>query len=473
MTATGGRELAGIGVSPGAVVGPVARFVRAVPEPPPAGPAPVDAEAEGARLAAALDETAADLDRRAEAADGAAAEVLAATALMAGDPGLAAEAAALVAGGSPAARAVWDAFAGYRGVLEAAGGYLGARVADLDDVRDRVVARLLGRPVPGLPDPGHPYVLVARDLAPADTATLRAETVHAIVTAEGGPTSHTAILAAALGIPAVVACPGALDLVEGALVAVDGAAGTVVVEPDESTVESVRAVAAARSARGGVRDGRWADRRRAPGPAARQRRGRGRDGGRAGGRRRGRRAVPHRVPLPRPGLGARPGRAAGGVPGGLRARRRPQGGAADAGRGSGQAAAVPGPRPGAEPGARRARAAHPGAAAGGAGDPAGRGRRRGGRHRRRRLGDGADGVHRRRGGRVRRGGAPARAAGSRDHGGGAGGGADRPGLPVRCGLRVDRHQRPRAVRAGGRPAVGRAGGTDQPVAAGPAATWWR
>ena len=255
MTATGGRELAGIGVSPGAVVGPVARFVRAVPEPPPAGPAPVDAEAEGARLAAALDETAADLDRRAETADGAAAEVLAATALMAGDPGLAAEAAALVAGGSPAARAVWDAFAGYRGVLEAAGGYLGARVADLDDVRDRVVARLLGRPVPGLPDPGHPYVLVARDLAPADTATLRAETVHAIVTAEGGPTSHTAILAAALGIPAVVACPGALDLVEGALVAVDGAAGTVVVEPDESTVESIRAVAAARSARGGVREG--------------------------------------------------------------------------------------------------------------------------------------------------------------------------------------------------------------------------
>jgi len=255
MTATGARELVGIGVSPGAVVGPVARFVRAVPEPPPAGPAPADREAEAARLAAALDATAVDLERRAEAADGAAAEVLGAAALMAGDPGLAAEGAVMVAAGSPAPRAVWDAFGVYRGVLEAAGGYLGARVADLDDVRDRVVARLLGQPVPGLPDPGHPYVLVARDLAPADTATLRPETVLAIVTAEGGPTSHTAILAAALGIPAVVACPGALELAEGATVAVDGAAGTVVVAPDRSTVDSVRAVAAARAARGGVPEG--------------------------------------------------------------------------------------------------------------------------------------------------------------------------------------------------------------------------
>jgi phosphotransferase system enzyme I (PtsI) len=252
MTATSARDLTGIGVSPGAAVGPVALFARVAPQQPPAGPAPADPAAEAARLTEALTETAADYERRAAAADGTAAEVLGATALIAADPGLADGAAGLVATGTPAPRAVWDSFAGYREMLEQAGGYLAARVADLDDVRDRVLARLLGQPMPGLPDPGHPYVLVARDLAPADTATLKPEKVQAIVTEEGGPTSHTAILAAALGIPAVVACAGALELADGVTVAVDGGAGTVVVDPTQETLDLVRRVAEARAKRRGV-----------------------------------------------------------------------------------------------------------------------------------------------------------------------------------------------------------------------------
>jgi phosphotransferase system enzyme I (PtsI) len=255
MTATSAPDLTGIGVSPGAAVGPVALFERIEPTRPPDGPAPADVAAEQARLTAALTETAADYDRRAAAATGTAAEVLGATALIAADPGLADGAGELVGAGTPAPRAVWDSFAGYREMLEAAGGYLGARVADLDDVRDRVLARLLGQPMPGLPDPGHPYVLVAKDLAPADTATLKPEVVQAIVTEEGGPTSHTAILAAALGIPAVVACAGALRLADGVTVAVDGAAGTVVVDPDEDAIAAVRQVVEARARRGGVPEG--------------------------------------------------------------------------------------------------------------------------------------------------------------------------------------------------------------------------
>ncbi|HEX6756481.1 MAG TPA: phosphoenolpyruvate--protein phosphotransferase [Mycobacteriales bacterium] len=255
MTATSARDLTGIGVSPGAAVGPVERFERFEPAQPPDGPAPADVAAEQARLTGALTETAADYDRRAAAATGTAAEVLGATALIAADPGLADGAAELVAAGTPAPRAVWDSFAGYREMLAAAGGYLGARVADLDDVRDRVLARLLGQPMPGLPDPGHPYVLVARDLAPADTATLRPEVVQAIVTEEGGPTSHTAILAAALGIPAVVACHGALELADGVTVAVDGAAGTVVVGPDDEAIAAVRRITEARARRSGVPEG--------------------------------------------------------------------------------------------------------------------------------------------------------------------------------------------------------------------------
>jgi phosphotransferase system enzyme I (PtsI) len=82
---------------------------------------------------------------------------------------------------------------------------MAARVADLDDIWDRVAARLLGVPIPGVPDPCHPFVLVARDLAPADTATLRPDRALAFVTEEGGPNSHTAILARSMGVPTVVA----------------------------------------------------------------------------------------------------------------------------------------------------------------------------------------------------------------------------------------------------------------------------
>src|SRR5690606_39936762 len=92
---------------------------------------------------------------------------------------------------------------------------LSARVSDLDDVRDRAVARLLGLPMPGVPESDEPFVLVARDLAPADTAVLDPAKVVAFVTEEGGPTSHTAILARTMGVPAVVALPGATSLADG------------------------------------------------------------------------------------------------------------------------------------------------------------------------------------------------------------------------------------------------------------------
>src|SRR5439155_14027776 len=100
------------------------------------------------------------------------------------------------------------------------------RGRDVLDVRDRVVAELLGVDPPGVPELESPSVLVARDLAPADTAGLDPAKVLALVTEEGGPTSHTAILARALGIPAVVAVRGLLALDAKALL-VDGDTGVV------------------------------------------------------------------------------------------------------------------------------------------------------------------------------------------------------------------------------------------------------
>jgi phosphotransferase system enzyme I (PtsI) len=122
-------------------------------------------------------------------------------------------------------------------------------VADLDDVCHRTVARLSGTPPPGLPTLTEPAVLVARDLAPADTAVLDRTKVVAFATEEGGPTSHTAILARALGVPAVVACPDVSALPEGVTVMVDGGSGVVRADP---TVEELAAVRGngARSATG-------------------------------------------------------------------------------------------------------------------------------------------------------------------------------------------------------------------------------
>jgi phosphotransferase system enzyme I (PtsI) len=240
--------LAGIGVSPGVAAGPVARVA-----PPPQVPAdlsaPADPAAETALATAALDGVADDLERRAADVAGEAAQILEAQALMARDPALADLVADRIAAGAAAPVAVAAAFAEFRALLAAAGPYMAERVADLDDLSNRAVARLLDVPMPGIPDPGHPFVLVATDLAPADTVSLDAGRVLAIVTELGGATSHTAILAKSLGLPAVVACAGAAQLADGERVLVDADAGTVLRAPDDAAVSRATGEFAARRER--------------------------------------------------------------------------------------------------------------------------------------------------------------------------------------------------------------------------------
>ena len=91
------------------------------------------------------------------------------------------------------------------------GGLMAERVTDLRDIRDRVIAELSGLPEPGVPLPDVPSVLLAEDLAPADTAGLDPSLVIALATTLGGPTSHTAIIARQLGLPCVVAVDGLDD----------------------------------------------------------------------------------------------------------------------------------------------------------------------------------------------------------------------------------------------------------------------
>ncbi|MBL1067205.1 phosphoenolpyruvate--protein phosphotransferase [Streptomyces sp. 7-21] len=254
-------RLRGVGVSPGVAIGEVRRMETSLPPVPPGRVAPEDAPAELARVRQAVAAVAADLAARGELAGGQAQAVLQAQAMMARDPELGADVERRVSAGDTPERAVTDAFARYRELVSGAGGYLAGRVADLDDVRDRIVARLMGVAMPGVPDSDEPYVLVARDLAPADTALLDPSLVLAFITAEGGPTSHTAILARALGVPAVVALPEAGALAEGTVVAVDGGTGEVVLRPTAeeraalARSEERRRAAAARAGPGATADG--------------------------------------------------------------------------------------------------------------------------------------------------------------------------------------------------------------------------
>lgn len=254
-------ELRGVGIGLGVAQGPVARMADPLPAPTDT-PSTLTGEAELVRVREAVAAVARELEERGEKAGGLAREVLEAQAMMAEDPSLDEEVAARTSAGKTAEFAVYDAFASFRDTLAAMGGYLGERAADLDDVAQRVIARLRGLPAPGVPDPGHPFVLVAKDLAPADTALLDLDKVLALVTTDGGPTSHTAILAREKSIVAVVGAAAAKDLVDGETVIVDAAKGVVTSHPtdDELTQAQHRADARATAASapltpGALRDG--------------------------------------------------------------------------------------------------------------------------------------------------------------------------------------------------------------------------
>jgi phosphoenolpyruvate-protein phosphotransferase (PTS system enzyme I) len=115
--------------------------------------------------------------------------------------------------------------------------YLQERVFDLRDVRDRVLRILTGANERAIVGPASPSVVAASDLAPSETAAIGARNVEAFVLGEGSRTSHVAILARSLGVPAVVGLGAAVtDFSDGELLAVDGIRGEVIRQPDEETV---------------------------------------------------------------------------------------------------------------------------------------------------------------------------------------------------------------------------------------------
>ncbi|GAA1480555.1 phosphoenolpyruvate-utilizing N-terminal domain-containing protein [Gordonia sinesedis] len=197
-----------------------------------------DRDAEAQRFLTAAATVAGRLRERASRSSGAAAEVLSATAGLAEDRGWTGAAGKLIAAGSTAPAAATAATEQFAEMFTKLGGLMAERVTDLNDVRDRVIAELLGEPEPGVPVPDEPSVLLAEDLAPADTAGLDPTLITALVTRLGGPTSHTAIIARQLGIPCIVAVAGLTEIAAGTPVLVDGGAGTVTVDPDPAVARA-------------------------------------------------------------------------------------------------------------------------------------------------------------------------------------------------------------------------------------------
>jgi multiphosphoryl transfer protein len=118
--------------------------------------------------------------------------------------------------------------------------YMRNRAADVLDVGKRVLRQLMDLQAPSL-DFDSPVILVAADLNPSDTARLNPQHVQGICTERGGATSHSAILARALGIPAIVGLGHELGVLEqGQLVGMDGRSGQLWLNPDEAQQEALK-----------------------------------------------------------------------------------------------------------------------------------------------------------------------------------------------------------------------------------------
>lgn len=241
--ATALPTIVGIGASPGLAIAPVHVVLPATVE---VDDEPVSLAEGGDRLHAAITATrqqlavlADDTGRRLGTSE---AGIFKAHAELIADTDLITLTCQLMVDGHGPAWSWHEAVERMAGKLDALGNpLLAARASDLRDVGRRVLARLApGLPVGSLTDlPEQPCILIAADLSPSDTANLDMSRVVGLATAVGGPTSHTAILARTLGLPAMVAASEAvLDLDPDSMVILDGHTGRLYLQPTAEDIAS-------------------------------------------------------------------------------------------------------------------------------------------------------------------------------------------------------------------------------------------
>lgn len=236
--------VAGIGASPGIGIGPIHVLASAelsVPDEP--EPLTTGADRLHQALGVTTDQLKAladDTERRLGKAD---AGIFRAQAELIADTDLITLACQLMVEGHGVAYAWHSAVDRLASQLAALGNpVLAGRAADLRDVGRRVLAQIDPALRSGHALPDRPCILVAPDLAPSDTAGLEPARVIGLATAQGGPTSHTAILARTLGIPSVVAGgPGLLSVADGTMAILDGSTGRLYLNPSDADIASAQA----------------------------------------------------------------------------------------------------------------------------------------------------------------------------------------------------------------------------------------
>lgn len=238
------KRLPGLPASRGIAIGPVFRFVkeRLVAKRETAG----NPEREIERLEKALERTGAQFARLAERAYRMAskeeAAIFEAQALILQDPELIDLVKQTILDERLNTEYAWQQGAGHYAELlrQIEDEYLAARAGDVEDVSQAMLLELQGISTRREELP-HACVVVAEDLAPSDTITMDRDKVLAFCTAGGGSTSHVAILARALGIPAVVGLGEKVDsLQDGDAVVVDGEAGLLILHPGTQTLQEYR-----------------------------------------------------------------------------------------------------------------------------------------------------------------------------------------------------------------------------------------
>lgn len=239
-----GDELLGIGASPGIAIGPAFQYRPRLPEIQTYQV--VDSDEEWQRLQAALTRAMAEIKQLHQAAieqvgpDEAA--IFEAHLLFLQDPALLEETEAIIRAEKINAEAAWlrvieRTAADYRAMDDA---YMQARAADLMDAGQRVLGHLMDLERPALAF-SEPVIILAADLTPSDTSQLNPDLVLGLCTELGGSTSHSAILARALGIPAIVGLGPALENIAGGqLLAMNGAEGRLWPQPKPGQVAELQ-----------------------------------------------------------------------------------------------------------------------------------------------------------------------------------------------------------------------------------------
>ncbi|MFH0259270.1 phosphoenolpyruvate--protein phosphotransferase [Vibrio barjaei] len=227
--------LAGISVNGGIVTAPAVIFTQEMPNVPMR--TFTTTEQEIAKLKQAITEVKQHLEAQAKLPHG---EIFAAHAMMLADPEIAAQAEAKVAAELIAEQAWMDVMMALAAQYQAAESqYMREREADVYDICRQVMLSLTGEKTKAITI-AEPSVLLARDLMPSDVAGLDKSKVVAICLSEGGKTSHSAILARAMGIPAIVKVQGCLEQVKvGDSITVDGFSGLLWFAPPPAVQEEL------------------------------------------------------------------------------------------------------------------------------------------------------------------------------------------------------------------------------------------